>query len=237
MLILFDIDATLITTARCGIEAMGRAGRALFGESFDEGRVAYAGRLDPVIMRELLDVHGVAPTAETLDTFRREYRTHLNELFSQGWYASACPGVHALIDRLEREPTVTLGLLTGNYPETGSIKLRACGIEPDRFAIRVWADDARGSPPARTDLPPVGIARFRERHSRDPRSVVIIGDTPHDVACARAHRCRSLAVATGQFKLDELRAAGADHAVPDLSGTEEIAAWLLNHDQASLPPS
>ena len=54
MLILFDVDATLITTSRTGIQAMGLAGRAAFGDSFDEHRVEYAGRLDPLIIADLL---------------------------------------------------------------------------------------------------------------------------------------------------------------------------------------
>jgi phosphoglycolate phosphatase len=76
----------------------------------------------------------------------------------------------------------------------------------------------------------VGLERYREKHGRaiDPGLVTIIGDTPHDVACAKAHRCRSLGVATGIHKVEQLAAAGANHAVRDLSDTAGVLAWLLN---------
>jgi phosphoglycolate phosphatase-like HAD superfamily hydrolase len=121
-----------------------------------------------------------------------------------------------------------LGLLTGNYPETGAIKLRASGIDPDAFPIQVWGCDSPHSPPARDHLPPVGMRRYRERYARelDPADVTIIGDTPHDIACARAHGCRSVGVATGQFSVEQLLAAGADIAWPTLSNTNEVTAWL-----------
>lgn len=230
MLILFDIDATLITTARCGIEAMGLAGRALFGPSFDEGKVTYAGRLDPLIIRELLDAHGQPSTAADIGRFRDAYREHLTALFGNGWHARACPGVHELLGALDGAPGLTLGLLTGNYPETGAIKLRACGVDPDRFRVRVWGDDSPHDPPARDHLPPVAFRRFEEALGRrvEPGRVTIIGDTPHDIGCARAHGCRSLGVATGQFSVDDLTRAGADRAVRTLESTQEIAAWLMN---------
>jgi phosphoglycolate phosphatase-like HAD superfamily hydrolase len=228
MLILFDVDATLITTSRTGIAAMGAAGRALFGEGFDETKVEYAGRLDPLIIGDLLRAHGREVTPAAVEAFRAGYRDHLARLLVTPGLARPCPGVLELLAALERAGTHALGLLTGNYPETGVIKLRASGVEPDRFAIHVWASDCEISPPAREHLPPVGMKRYAARYGRpvDPKDVVIVGDTPHDVACARAHGCRSLAVATGMFKVDELRSAGADHALQDLSNTAEVVAWL-----------
>lgn len=231
MLILFDIDATLITTARCGIQAMGDAGRAMFGPSFDEGRVQYAGRLDPVIIRELLALHDQPSHDDAVREFRVQYREHLDRLLKTGWYAKPCPGVIELLDRLAGQRTHALGLLTGNFPETGRLKLSACGVDPDRFTICVWGEDSPHQKPAREHLPPVGMARYRAKFGREiPGSqVTIIGDTPHDVSCAKAHGCRVLGVGTGQFSVDDLAAAGADRAVVDLSDTEEIARWLLKH--------
>src|SRR5207245_1648666 len=106
---------------------------------------------------------------------------------------------------------------------------RACGIAPDRVPIRVWGDDSPHHPPARDHLPGVGLARYRERFGRhiEPRLVTIIGDTPHDIACAKAHGCRSLGVATGSFSVEDLRACGADRAVRDLSDTASVQDWLL----------
>lgn len=228
VLILFDVDATLITTSRTGIAAMGEAGRERFGADFDENRVEYAGRLDPLIIADLLGAHGREVTDAAIQDFRAGYRDHLVRLLSRPGVANPCPGVVELLAALRRDATRTLGLLTGNFPETGAIKLRASGIEPDDFPIQVWGCDSPHSPPAREHLPPVGMRRFRERFGReiDGADVTIVGDTPHDISCARAHGCRSLGVATGRFDVEALVAAGADRAVRDLSETEEMVRWL-----------
>lgn len=231
-LILFDIDGTLLRTAGSGIAAMGRAGRALYGDHFDERRVEYAGRLDPLIMADLLSLHGIEPTPAEMARFRSAYREHLERLMHEpAAGAGPCPGIIELLDALQSVRDVALGVLTGNYPETGAIKLRACRVAPERFPIAVWGCDSPHHPPAREHLPPVGMQRYAERFGRPihASSVVIVGDTPHDVAAARAHGCRSLAVATGKFSVDELRAAGADRADPALTATAEIVQWMLAH--------
>lgn len=231
MLILFDVDATLITTSRAGIIAMGHAGRELYGPGFDESRVDYAGRLDPLIIADLLRAHGREASEAEIEGFRAGYRKHLGLLLQDRSKARPCPGVLELLSALEvASMRPALGLLTGNFPETGAIKLRASGVLPERFSVQVWGCDSPRTPPARDHLPPVAMERYRAAFGRAlaPEHVTIIGDTPHDIACARAHGCRSLGVATGQFSVDQLRDAGADLAVPDLSATACIASWLTS---------
>jgi phosphoglycolate phosphatase len=123
---------------------------------------------------------------------------------------------------------VRVGLLTGNFEETGSLKLSACGIDPAQFALAVWGDHSPNDPPDRADLPPLAMHRYRALVGRaiEPRHVTIIGDTPHDVRCARIHGCRSLGVATGRYSVNALLEAGADAAVADLSDTPALLAWL-----------
>lgn len=226
MLILFDVDATLITTSRTGIQAMGLAGRAAYGDAFDEHRVEYAGRLDPLIIADLLRAHDQPVTPETIEAFRAGYRKHLSELVVRPGMATPCPGVPELLDALEADGSFTLGLLTGNYPDTGEIKLRAAGIEVSRFPVAVWGSDSPHDPPAREHLPAVGITRFTELFKREIRGeqILIIGDTPHDVSCARAHGCRVLAVGTGKHGREDL--SHADAFLPDLSATEEVVKWI-----------
>jgi phosphoglycolate phosphatase-like HAD superfamily hydrolase len=76
------------------------------------------------------------------------------------------------------------------------------------------------------------MTQYRERVGRpiDPRNVVVVGDTPHDVACARAHGCRCLAVATGTFSREKLAGCEPDLLVDDLTGTEAILDWILQVD-------
>jgi phosphoglycolate phosphatase len=228
MLILFDIDATLITTSRSGILAMQDAGRALHDPGFRIDGVEFAGRLDPLIVEDLLRANGVAPSAEIVAGFRRGYGERLAARLSPA-VARALPGVVPLLEALRARPRVAVGLLTGNYPETGAMKLRACGLDPEWFTVRVWGDDSPHAPPCRTHLPAVGLARYAQRHGRaiHPSQVTIIGDTPHDVACAKANACRVLGVATGSYSVAELEAAGADSALQDLSDTSRVVEWLM----------
>ena len=228
-LILFDIDATLLTTSRAGIRAMGLAGRSLFGDGFDEHAVDYAGRLDPLIIADLLDAHGRDGGPGVVDEFRAAYGRFLGELLAEPGIAGSCPGVPALLGALAATDAA-LGLLTGNFPETGRLKLSASGLDPDSFSVAVWGSDSPHDPPARDHLPPVAMARFEAAfgHAVEAERVTIIGDTVHDVACARAHGCRSLGVATGTYEEDALRDAGADLVASDLSDTEGVLSWLLS---------
>lgn len=229
MLILFDIDATMITTGGVGIRAMVAAGRHLFGPGFNADGIDFAGRLDPLILNEMLERSGVARTAENMASIRREYGARLQGELDQSDKKRVLPGVLALLARLGREPSATRGVLTGNFCETGRMKLSACGIDPHQFEVQVWGDESPHDPPQRSHLPPVGMARYRALRGSDVPAcrVTIIGDTPHDVGCARAHGCRSLGVATGKFGISELAAAGADRVAPDLSDTGAIFDWLL----------
>jgi phosphoglycolate phosphatase-like HAD superfamily hydrolase len=228
MLIFFDIDATLITTGGVGIKAMVDAGRELFGPSFVVDGIPFAGRLDPLILADMLVKNGVEVCDEHMLAMRKTYGRHLPRHLAAGTGRSL-PGVLDLISRLHGRDGVVLGLLTGNFEETGLLKLRACGVPTERFTLNVWGDESPHRPPARNHLPGVGLGRYRERYARsiEPGRVVIIGDTPHDIACAKAHGCRSLGVATGSSSIADLQAAGADHTVGDLAETDLIERWLL----------
>lgn len=229
MLILFDIDATLITTCRSGVVAMEIAGRELFGPGFTAEKTAFAGRLDPLIIADLLRDNGKEVSVANLEAMRRGYRRHLEHRLEDRSLARPLPGVVPLLNALEERGDAVLGLLTGNYQDTGEIKLRACGIDPKRFTIQVWGDHSPHIPPCRTHLPPIGMERYRAAHGPlESDRVTIIGDTPHDVACAKAHGCRSLGVATGSFSFEDLQQAGASHVVSDLSQTAPIVEWLLD---------
>jgi len=228
-LLLFDIDGTLVSTRGAGIRAMEAAGRSLFGPLFSIN-VDTAGRLDPGIMLDVLTANGVEGTRENLASFRAAYAEHLSDALQPNAGAWALPGVLKLVEELAAIEGVTLGLLTGNFPETGEIKVRRIGLQFELFVVSAWGSDSPNTPPRREDLPPVAMGRFQERFEREieARSVTIIGDTPHDIACARAHGCRCLAVATGRFRIDELEVLGPDRAMPELSETSKVVDWLMD---------
>ncbi|MCC6679196.1 MAG: HAD family hydrolase [Phycisphaerales bacterium] len=228
MLMLFDIDATLVTTSRSGMLALGDAGRELFG-SFEIDGIDFAGRLDPLIIADLLRANGRAADRANTTAMRDGYRRHLTRRLAAPGIARALPGVHGVVERLCAEPGVTMGLLTGNFEDTGCLKLRACGIDPDRFIVRVWGDESPHDPPQRHHLGAVGLERYRKLHAREARagSVTIIGDTPHDVECAKRNGARCLAVATGSYSAEQLSTAGADRVVIDMSDVDDVVGWLV----------
>ena len=235
MLILLDIDMTMISTGGCGMKAMTDTGRELFGPAFSTEGISFAGRLDPLIISEMFKKHGIEDAEDRHREFRSVYRSHLERRLGATDIGRSLPGVQDLLAALSARPNVTLGVLTGNFQETGSMKLRACGIDPALFAVSVWGDESPHHPPKREHLVPVGIARAEHRRGQSlhPKQVVVIGDTPHDIHCARAHGCRSVGVATGHSTQDELTAAGADLALPNLSDTARVVTWLM--DAAPLP--
>jgi len=227
MLVLWDIDGTLMTTSGAGSAAFLEAGRELFGERFRLDGVDQLGRLDSVIWRDAAKVSRVEDPDESEIKFRAVYlNCYKYRLVSEPAACVLFPGVVDLIDRLEKQDHVIQGLLTGNYPEIGRMKLEIAGFDLRLFPVRAWGSDARTRP----DLVPVALSRLREFNGTvlDSKQVLIIGDTPRDVNCARENGCRSLGVATGKFSRQALEEAGADIAVDDLADVEAILDWIIH---------
>ncbi|NUQ54051.1 MAG: haloacid dehalogenase-like hydrolase [Phycisphaerales bacterium] len=234
MLILFDIDLTLISTFGSGMLALEQAGKDLFGPSFSIQGVEFAGRLDPLIIDDLLKKNGQALSKEHREAMRRGYATHLGPRLVRPGVSKPLPGVMALLDRVRSRRDVEIGVLTGNFPETGALKLQACGINPAWFNVNAWGNESPHEPPAREHLPPIAMKRYEVRHGRaiDPARVVVIGDTPHDAHCALVNGCRALGVATGLSSIEKLRASGFHRVVENLSATDDIESWLLDGEIA-----
>ncbi len=231
VLVLFDLDLTLVSTHAAGMESMVLGGRGLHGDAFSADGVSFAGRLDPLIVVDLLRSNALEPTPSRVAEFRDAYERALRARFERGPLPEILPGVEALLARLGALDTVVLGLLTGNYEQTGRLKLAASGLDADAFVVRVWGDESPHDTPAREHLPPIAIERAEALgYALPPDRVLVIGDTPYDVACARANGCRSLGVATGRTPVEELAAAGATRAVADLSDTEDVLAWILRSE-------
>jgi phosphoglycolate phosphatase-like HAD superfamily hydrolase len=230
-LVLFDVDATLISTSRSGIRAMRAVTQRLFGPGVDIDRVEFAGKLDPLIIADILRLAGRHPTPASISEFAQHYRNELNQTLNDpATSATALPGVVELINTLAQQPGLTLGLLTGNFEATGTIKLHRCGLRTERFGVRAWAEDATGSPPSRDELPGVAMTRWGRLVGPD-RAVagraVVIGDTPHDIRCAKVNQMASIAVATGPYEVDQLAAYAPSVAVEDLSDVRAIVGHVL----------
>ena len=240
MLVLFDIDGTLITSRAevkdggsrdgVGTAAMIEAGRNLYGQSFTLEGIEIAGRLDGLIWRDAARKSGIDDHEAEHARFRNEYARVLQRRLAAGAPVRLLPGARQLVEEFDRMQSVTLGLLTGNYPETGRMKLEAAGLDVSVFKIGAWGCDGE----SRRALTPIAMRAYREQSGApiEPHRVVIIGDTPHDIDCAKAHGCRSIGVATGSFSIVSLRDAGADLATANLTEIGRIVSWTLGRDFA-----
>jgi len=230
MLILFDIDMTLLSSNHIGIDCLRDAGRLLFDPDFTVQGIVFGGGIDPIIIQDMLILNKIEPTQSNIDSMRSTYHAMLTDIANTQTVATALPGAHDLVNATATHCTQpTLGLLTGNYQETGTIKVAGAGFDPSLFTINAWGDSSPHPSPIRAHLPPVAIANYRQAKGidLDPQSVIIIGDTIHDVACAKDTGCRSLAVATGHDTSDTLARAGADLVVDDLRRTTELMEWMM----------
>lgn len=219
---LFDIDGTLIQTASAGQFAFEEAFEAAFGVTELSKDVPYAGRSDRGIAADLFGVHGIDNTPENWERFRSVYvgliAKHVAERDGE-----VLPGVVALIERVEALGDVHLGLLTGNIEAAAEAKLGYYGLW-DRFAFGGFGDDH----PDRNDIAATAAAKARERHGRLTREerIVVIGDTPNDVRCARSIGAYAVAVPTGHTPAIALAAANPDILIPTLEDSDDILSFL-----------
>ncbi|MBL4698770.1 MAG: HAD hydrolase-like protein [Phycisphaerales bacterium] len=231
MLILFDIDMTLVKSNHIGVTCLRDAGRELFDPGFTVEGIVFGGGIDPVIVADMLVLNRIEPTETNVRAMRSTYHRFLSTLAESQSVATALPGAHELVDATRNHVSKpAIGLLTGNYQETGTIKVVSAGFDPSLFTINAWGDCSPHPQPKRAHLPPVAIERYQrvKNTTLDPQSVIIIGDTIHDVSCAKVNGCRSLAVATGHDDAATLRDAGADLVVDDLTKTGKLIEWMMH---------
>lgn len=219
-LLLFDIDGTIMTSGGCGEKAMRLAVKDHFGAEDDLSSIEIAGRTDTHISRRLHEKYG--KDLETPDVFLDHYIKHLGVLLPQ-IQGRLLPGIQPLLELLKPRADVVLALLTGNLARGAELKLRHYGVW-DYFEFGAYADDHYD----RNQLGPFALQRARQRHLQefDPQRVYVIGDTPHDVACARAIGAKAVAVATGGFTRDALVACQADSLLQDLSDSASVLRAL-----------
>ena len=214
-LILFDIDGTLVLTGGAGLRAMIRAGEEVFGVGNGFERVPMNGRTDAWIVAQMAAGHGLTCDARALGRFREIYVKHLSaEVHLPGPRKGVMPGVRPLLDALSGRSDVYLALLTGNFEAGARIKLEYFDLWR-YFRCGAFGDDAHD----RNALLEAALRRVHEGGGPTiaASDVVIVGDTPLDVAVAIAGGTRSVAVATGSHDVEALLASGADVVLEDLS--------------------
>jgi len=227
-LVLFDIDGTLLLSDGAGRRAIHAA---FADDGLDIARgagIRFDGKTDPQIVREILEAagHPAPDDAGRIAAVLGKYLAHLErDLAEHGHRSRLMPGVPALLDLLEADTRVLLGLLTGNMVTGARLKLRAAGLDPQRFVVGAFGSDHAH----RGELPGIAARRAEVHFGRIPTGseVVIIGDTPADVRCADGIGARTVAVATGGYTVAELEAAGAHAVFSDFSEVGRAVEAIL----------
>lgn len=226
-LFLFDIDGTLVSARGAGRAALRRALESVFGTAGPVDSYDFRGKTDPRIVHDLMGEAGFA--AEVIEAriaaCFRVYERELETRLGDGSAVQMMPGIRELVGGLAARADAVVGLLTGNIEAGARLKLRPTGLLP-RFRVGAFGSDDID----RRRLPL--IARDRARalvgHEFSFDRVTIIGDTPHDVDCARACGAVAAAVATGQYAAAELSACAPDLLFGDFSDVARALATLTN---------
>lgn len=227
-LVLFDIDGTILRTDGAGRRAIHRALTEVFG-STGPADYWFDGKTDRQIVRDLMrhDGHADDHIDARMDPLLDRYVECLaGELGADTLDARLLDGVEELLTALEARDDVILGLLTGNVEPGARAKLRAVGLDPDRFTVGAFGSDHEHRP----ELPAIAQQRVRDELGIDVAGgdVVVIGDTPADIECARGIAARAIGVATGRFPVDELERHGAVAVFADLTDTGAVVRAILD---------
>ena len=218
ILLLWDIDGTLVTSGGAGARALRAALHGSFAVDGSLDDIDFAGRTDRWILRKILQKFALPTTEENFRVLLDAYLAALpRELANPS--ALVLPGIRAILAATAGHSDFAQGILTGNVRRGAQTKLAHHGLW-DHFAFGAFGDDSE----LRNELGPHALRRARAHTGADFAldRVWIIGDTAHDIACARALGARVLAVATGSHALDALAAHRPDALLPDLADTAAV---------------
>ncbi len=226
-LILFDIDGTLLSSDGAGRQSLESVLTDVFGSTGDPD-YRYDGKTDRQIIREQMRFAGFDDAAidARLDDILASYLAQLGTALERDpSMARLYDGVSPLLDAVEASDHVIMGLLTGNVRGGAAHKLRAVGIDIERFRVNAFGCDHEHRP----ELPRVAQQRAMQILGLDlpGDQLLIIGDTPADMQCGRTIGARAIGVATGRYSVDELSAHSPYAVFADLTDTERVLEVLL----------
>ena len=211
--ILFDIDGTLIRSGGAGKLALANALRHTYSIEAPKVDVDYGGRTDLSLAAEILNLNQVDPSIEEIRRFLGVYVEHLEDAMVQS-EGLLLPGVRELLQVLSDGSNVEIGLLTGNIRQGAFKKLEHFDLG-GFFSFGGYGDNCKD----RSDIAREALleARAYTNLELEASKVLVVGDTPSDVSCARAIGAAVLAVDTGFASSDSIKAANPDYFWSDLS--------------------
>jgi phosphoglycolate phosphatase-like HAD superfamily hydrolase len=216
-LVLFDIDGTLIDSGGAGTRALDLAMKELF--SIDNGfqGINMAGKTDTHIIQEGLTKHGISVNGY-LNAMIEAYIKYLQREI-QNNRKHVKPGIYEVLENLRLQNSIGIGLLTGNLESGARIKLEPFHLN-EYFPTGAFGSDDED----RNNLLPIAVERFENllETNINIENCILIGDTPRDVECAHIHGTKCVGIATGPYSMNELREAGADYVMKDLSDYQAL---------------
>lgn len=211
-LILFDIDGTLIDSGGAGVRSLDLALKELFDIENGFRGISMAGKTDSQIIKEGLLKHNLTLDG-TISAVINAYLKNLRqEILNDRKHVK--PGIYEVLEKLQPIENIALGLLTGNLEKGARIKLEPFRLN-EYFPTGAFGSDNED----RNALLPIAVSRFGEilNDSIEINTCIIVGDTPRDVECAHIFGAQCIGVATGPYSYKDLKDAGADLVVEDLS--------------------
>jgi phosphoglycolate phosphatase len=212
VVVLFDVDETLVHTGGSGARSWKAAFDKLYGVPADIGEHSSAGETDPQVARETFKgVLGRNPSDDELDRLYALYLLHLAEDILVSAQYRALPGAEQTLVKLGEEG-VMLGLVSGAMEGAARTKLIPANF--NRFFIfGAYGSDS----PDRAELTGLAIDKAVRLHGQlTPDQVYVVGDTPHDIEATKAAGAVSVGVASGHYSIDQLEEAGGDHVLGSL---------------------
>jgi phosphoglycolate phosphatase len=237
ILLLFDIDGTLLSTDGMAGKLMLRALQEEVNRRIQYELKVFVGSTDRMILRKFIEKSGiqVSDVEATIDRVLKRYLKYLAEKMDSPNHVKILPGVKEILKRLTKDARASLGLVTGNIKDGAYAKLRLANLH-DFFPIGAFGDDAVD----RNKLPEIAVQRaevfYQTRFSRN--NIWIIGDSPKDILCAKANEFRSLAVASGWHSVEELSVHQPEIILNSLVDTEKVISMFLEgrrHGNDSFP--
>jgi len=220
LLVLFDIDGTLLDLHGAGRQAFALALTEAFGWNDEIRHISFAGATDLDVLDQVFKRHNRAPTSDDIDSFFNILPVKLREACEDA-EITVYPGAIELVEKLSARPEVTIGLVTGNIEPCAHIKLEKAGLR-GHFELGAFGHE-HGD---RREI--ARMALDRARASLAPGASFshkfLIGDTPSDITAAHHIGAVSIAVATGHYTMDMLADAGATHVLHSL---EQAAALIV----------
>lgn len=216
LLVLWDVDGTLVDTHRVGAQIFAEAFEQATGSPMSEGIARVRGGTEPMLFEQTLALNGVPDAPGLFDAFARVeaegYRARAAALREHG---DVHPGVEEAVQQLDEHPDVVQTLVTGNIAAVARAKVGAFGLDRRlNLELGAYGDDS----PVRSELVDLACRRVGASLGRPmpPDDAVVIGDTVRDVEAAHVAGARVVAVTTGTTTAAELAEAGAELVLDSL---------------------